>query len=192
MSSSPFAGIMRAQACDTRLLKCEPSAFTFVSHLRCTAATPNVTNIESLSRLLAFHDSLTPEQKSAFEQLHFFAGVPATPPTYAANENPTMASPAQWYRRGAGSPTATEVLLITVLLVVRLSARQHSRALDDWLRDVETDAARMDELGAMWYPPPKAAGAWNATVRLALCLCAAHSFRLCVARFVRLCLSASR
>ena len=98
-----------------------------------------MTGTEQVTRLIDFTVLLSPEQKAAFEQLHFFTGEPPTPPT--AVQSPPVDL---WFSTQPSRATSTEVQLLAVLLVNYFMHSKDMRALANWLGLVEQDAPRQD------------------------------------------------
>ena len=74
---------------------------------------------------------------------------------------PCPCTPASKFYSGTyAKATEAEVLLLTTLLTVALSKNDAGKlSLKGWMRLVESDAARISELGDKWRPT--AAGCWN-------------------------------
>ena len=100
---------------------------------------------------LLFMESLSEEQKTLFAKVqpgHYY--VPATPPPAPPSPPPVPEGTGHWYNlQKAGRATASEVLLLSALLVMSIG---NDAAVLKWVQHVESDAARINALGDEWCP----------------------------------------
>ena len=120
----------------------------------------NITTAFHVEKTLAFFATLSPEQRTIFEQLSSAALMPSAP---NFEVQPPPSSPHQdaslgdvWFNTSASSATGTEVLLLTILLAIQLPSCE----LDNWMLLAESDADNMNVLGEKWAPPSNSA-LWN-------------------------------
>ena len=111
--------------------------------------------------MISFMGTLSPEQCIMFQQLSACPAtieLPSESPIVEPIEIPASPLPLrEWYSPWASRATATEVLLLAVMLTIHLD----KEALDAWIWRVEKDADNIALLGDAWCPPK--GNVWHAS-----------------------------
>ena len=113
----------------------------------------NITTAFNVEKTLAFFPTLSPEQRTIFEQLSSAALMPSAP-NFEVQPPPSSPHPDAslgdvWrFNTSASSTTGTEALLLTILLAMHLPSCE----LDKWMLLAESDAENMNVLGEKWAP----------------------------------------
>ena len=119
--------------------------------LSSSTETPSTPNASGVLKLFTFFETLTPEQRVLFEQLHFFK--PAPEATADADDSPPQgaAGDLRFYSYGNSVANNSEVVLLATLLFIHFEGKERGK-LHTWLDEVAEDKARMDDLGENWRP----------------------------------------
>jgi len=119
--------------------------------LSSSTETPSTPNASGVLKLFTFFETLTPEQRVLFEQLHFFKQAPEA--TADADDSPPQgaAGDLRFYSYGNSVANNSEVVLLAALLFIHFEGKERGK-LHTWLDEVAEDKARMDDLGENWRP----------------------------------------
>ena len=125
--------------------------------------TPSLGSCFAIEKLFGFLETLSPEQRVAFEDMtspiaqggNDSTNLFATPPVA-----PVAAD--KFYNLGSSAAAAPEVLVLAVLMALHYG--ENIRGLQRWVIDAETEmdrAVRMAQHGEVWAPaPPPNNGLW--------------------------------
>ena len=131
--------------------------------------TYNGTDPCTIGKMLALFRTLSPQQLSP-EQIRMMSEVGAAEPQPIEHPNYAdvlMPTGSAFYKTSPAMPSVIEVRVLSALLLLRFEEpREDQLTIEQWLRDVDTDATRIAELGDKWSP--KNAGVWHSKKHIQL------------------------